>query len=438
MIDQAEALRQIRQLSHAAQALERLLTVAPEPPARLRVLAGQSIQAAIDTAPIGAAIELEPATYEGSLVLRQPVRLHAPVVPLKRVSPATPSGVTIVGQAGTDAIRIEGPQGQLAGLSVRSADPTATLVNLAGGSQTLIDACHLLGDPEKGQRRGIACNGPATFIRRCYVDHIFTTGGEAQAVLGWKSCAGSRIDDCTLLASSQSVMWGGVDAPSEADQPREVVVSRSLLSKRREWYAKMSAGVWTKCAYECKNVVGARLEDSILEFSGMSGGQKGYLIVLTPRNQGGNNPWACVRQVEIERCVGRYSGGGINLLGSDDLKPSGPLEEVLIRQVRFTDLDPKGVWKGEGRGFVLNRAPRNVVFDSVTFAGKNGNAVGYLIHATAPPPVGLVLRNVLNNGGFDYGLKLDAGGAGTDALLAWAPDAILDDADLSGATEASR
>ena len=83
-------------------------------------------------------------------------------------------------------------------------------------------------------------------------------------------------------------------------------------------------------------------------------------------------------------------------------------------------------------------APRGVTLDSLTISGRNIKAQAYFISATTPPPVGLRLTNIVCPIGCDYTIKLDSGSQGLPALLRWAPDALISDGDLTGATEYPR
>jgi hypothetical protein len=428
MIDLALTLRDINRLRLPATALDSLLDVQPEPVTRIPVTAGTRLQSAIDAAPDDAELLLEPGIYDGTVTIQKPISLVAATgTPRHRV--ATDRQLPVVIQSPSE-MRMLAPRVRLAGLTLRVTAPDQQILNLTGSLGTQLDAVQVLGDPHKGQRRGIRWDGVGTFMRRSVVDHCWRVGGEAQAVMGGKGRDG-RIDDCTLCGASQSVMWGGVDAPSEAESPRNHVISRSLLTKRREWYAIPNC--YLKCAYELKNAFGCRLEDSIGEYAGTSENQKGFLAVLTPRNQDGKASWSAVRDSTIERCLFRYGGGCVNLMGSDDRAPSGLLENLSIRHCRFDHIDPLGITKGQGWCVLIQRAPVNVTLESITISGKNIKALLYGVSATSPPPRGLRLHNVVTPLSVDYGIKIDNGGMGLDDLLKWAPDTIIDDGPMTGA-----
>jgi hypothetical protein len=403
------------------------------PSARIAVTAGQSLQAAIDAAPDHAELTLEPGTYESPLALTRPVRVRARVVPRERVSSDVPLPVIVKSPS---EIWISGGDVYLGGLGLSVTDPALQIVNLTG-SRVLLDACQLLGDPAKGQRRGIRWGGVGTLLRRSAIDHCWRVGQEAHGILGTSGCVDGRIDDCSIAAASQAVMWGGVDPPSEDLNPRNQVISRSLLTKRRSWFDIPNC--YIKTAFEAKNVFGFALLDSTCEYAGTSEQQSAFLCVLTPRNQSRTAPWSNVRDGLIERVRFRYGCGALSVQGDDNVHPSGRLENVTVRNVRFEDIDPLGFTRMgntvRGRAIQIQRAPHNLTLDSLTISGRNLGALAYFVSANTPPPMGFRMRNVVATVGTAAGLVLDGtdGGQGLPRLLKWMPDAVIEDGPLTGA-----
>jgi len=61
------------------------------------------------------------------------------------------------------------------------------------------------------------------------------------------------------------------------------------------------------------------------------------------------------------------AAAGINILGRDDIHPSGPTQRVLVANNLFDDIG--GVW-GNGRLFQLLNGTSDVVFDHNTAAAQ--------------------------------------------------------------------
>lgn len=407
-------------------------TPAPPPSNVIKVTAGQHLQGVIDAAPPGAVLELEQGTYDGTLVCLNvnPIRLRAAIMgPPGRVTATSPTAwLTSANVDGT--VICGGTQVSLLGLGIMNSNPDAEIVVIRpGATQTALDQCAVLGDPLKGQRRGIRAEGSGMTITRCLIDEIWRVGVETQGIGASNGCRGLVIDDCMIKAAAQAVMFGGSDSSNADAMPQNVTITRSTLSKNPAWYAKKAQ---IKNALELKACANFTMSDCILEYAGNVGGQGGYLIVLTPRNQYGNALWSRVENVQIDRIYGRYAGGCLAVLGTDDAFTSGPAKNIRVSNAMFDHIDPTGIWKGDGRAIFLNSAPQDVTLEHWTVLGSNLGASLY----GGPfdkPPVRFTMRDVHLPPAF-YGMKIDGGGMGLAAWQAWAPDAILDVAAGPGAT----
>lgn len=426
LIDTAIAATQgaIANLQQARAALGTTTTTPPP----IRVTAGKSLQPIIDQAPAGARLELEPATYVGCLKLTKPITI-APSTPIADARASAIAPVTIRGEADADTIDVRGDQVLLAGIAVRHSNPDFGLVNIAGGFTTL-DRVTALGDPTRGQHIGFRLHGSDTIVQRCYVDDVFAFGRDTTAAGGWDGGARIVIDDSYLSAGAETVMFGGADSASADRVPRDISITRSRLTKNPAWFAR---GVQIKNALELKSAVNVKVQDCVLEYAGISGGQGGYLIVLTVRNQDGAAPWSTIQNVVIERCLARYGGGGANILGLDDSYKSVRMSNVTLRQIKFANIDPQGITKGDAREFMIGGAPNQLTLEAITVEAQNMNG-GSQVYLNPPFPTQLVLRN-LKLAPAEYGLKIDAGGMGLAAFKAAMPDAILEQVgDGAGAT----
>jgi hypothetical protein len=410
-LDTARALliQAQQQLASALLALDE----ASAPPPALLIATPAALDLALARAPAGAVLTLSRTlVYPGGLTLTTPVTLQSEIVGTGRMTREEPAPTVLGG------IRVTADDVTLIGLAIRHTNPRTDIVVLSGARPTL-DRCRVLGDPLTGAKRGIAANGSAMTIRRGYIDDCWQPAQDAQAICAWDMGPGLDIDDCYLAGGAQSVMLGGADPTSEARTPRNVSIQHSTLTKNPRWFA---AGVQLKCALELKNAIGVRVTDCALEYAGTSQGQGAYLIVATPRNQGGQAPYSTVRDVVIAQCTGRFAAGLVNLLGTDNVHPSGPLADFTIQDCQFTDIDPTGLTGGTGRLFMVDRAPQRVTLDGITVAGQHLAALGYFSGAA---PVGFVATR-LTLPPAKYGWKIDAGGMGRAALQTYMPDAQLD------------
>jgi hypothetical protein len=401
-------------LSKAQVILESGLT----PSHVITVPVGGSIQAAIDAAPAGAVIAISPGVYAEYISVGAKSVTLQPTV-------AVPSGprdpnwtaVTITSDGDT-TITIAGPgHVVLVGLTLMNSNPNATIVTDLGVG-TELDRLLILGDPEQGQHRGIIAHGQGGVYVNCWIDDCGLPGRDAQAIVGWDGTRDLLVTDCYLGGAAQSVMFGGGDSTSEDRIPTGITFERCYLGKHGSWYGKWDI----KCSLELKCCKQFTMTDCVLQWSGTSGGQSGYLIVLTPRNQDGGAPWSCIDGVTIERCRCITGGAGISMLGTDDDNTSGPLINVVIRDVSFEDINATS-YGGSGWIVFLNHAPQHVTIERITAQGAGVRAIVYVVD----PAVALTLRdfNVVD-APCEYPYKIDGGGSGLQALQDYMPDAIIE------------
>jgi hypothetical protein len=421
----------VKQIDAIIGSLTNLKTgLQPPPLSTYTVTAGVNLRALLEAVPSGALVRCEPATYAGPFVLSKPVTITSTLPP--KVGRATADAAVWL-TSGEETVTIVGSDVTLSGIGVKSTNPDYQLVNIPFGAQrTVLDQVTALGDPVKGQRRGLRPEGADVKILRCYVDHIGGVGRETQGI-GF-SLGGSdiTIDDCHVSGAAEAIMVGGSDTPSAERIPQRIRITRSTLTKRPEWYGMN----WQiKNALELKCAIDVTVSECLLQYAGISEGQGAYLIVLTPRNQDGAAPWSTVQRVLIERIHGVMGGGCVSFMGSDYSHPSGPLKDIVIREALFDGIDPQGPTKGDGRCFFFTRAPQHVTLENITVKAKNMTSNIYL-GPYEMPPTGLVLRNLVLPAA-TYPIKIDGGGQGEAALKAWAPDVIMErvgTADATGAT----
>jgi len=393
----------------------------------IQVPAGTSLQAAVDQAPEGATLLLADGTFT------QPKLTIAKRLTLASATPTPPGRATATApvwvQGNSDAaIEISGSGVMLSGLGVRNATPTGDLVNLTvASSDVTVDRLTGLGDPAQGQRRGIRLHGTRVKVVQCYFDYIFAVGRDTCVLGGWDGGRDLLIDDCYLCGGAETIMFGGGDSATPDRIPQNIRITHCTLTKRPEWFGM---GVQIKNAFELKAAIGVYMADCVLEYAGTNEGQGAYLMLFTVRNQGGQAPWSTVQHVLVERCLARYGGGCVQILGSDTNYPSGTLEDVTLRNVAFQSIDPKGLTGGTGRCFVFDRAPRAVTLDAITVDGKNLSQLGYFPAAKQTPPREPVQLTMTNwrYPSTKYGWFIDAGPhdipPAADHLQAYMPDMV--------------
>lgn len=409
-------------LDQALEALQGTTPPEPEPPPSgdtIPVAAGTPLQPVIDAAPAGSILALAVGSYPGSLHLRQPITLQPQAtVPEGRATKAG-NGVEIIGSTDEDAVTIDGGDVTLLGVTVRTTHQSRQVVAFTG-TDAVLDRCTLLGDPGFGAHRGAMLNGAGVVVSQCYVADIFDVGRDTQAISGWDGCRDVSIDDCYLEGAGETIMFGGADSTSPDRMPTNIRVTNSTLTKNPEWVAR---GIQVKNALELKCAIDFEMENCILEYGGTAEGQGAYLILLSTRNQDGTAPWTTIQHVKIRNCHARHAGAGIKILGRDDGQESVVMQDVVLDEIMFSDIDA-ATYGGDSRGITIMGAPDALTIQNVTIEAVNLGSTMYLIPEPLLP-TNLVLRN-LKLPESDYGMKIDGGGKGPDAWQEAMPDAIIE------------
>ena len=187
--------------------------------------------------------------------------------------------------------------------------------------------------------------------------------------------------------------------------------------------APTSAGsIWTvKNILELKNARNVVIENNVLE-NNWAGGQAGYAVVLTPRNQDGGCPWCVVEDVTLQRNVVRNSSSGINILGYDDLAPSKQTRKIRISQNLFYDIT--GTLGGGAWFLLIGNGPADIVVDHNT-VDADGTTISYVYGGAggAQIPGFQFTNNAFRHS--DYGMNGADGAFGNGIISMYFPDGIV-------------
>lgn len=322
----------------------------------------------------------------------------------------------------TRGITIASDACSLGGLKVTDDNLDDIVVCKTGIKHTILSQLLILGDVNQGNKRGIYANTNGS-ISKCYIDGIKRVGQDTQAIIVTGMAEpGLEIDDCFLSGAGQSFMAGGEDQPA-AMKPREIKLTNSDLIKSPQMYDPAPGGLkWQrKCSLELKNVDSFIGKNLVLAGAGIAEGQGGYLMVFTPRNQGGGDPTACVKNVLIQHCSGGDASGVLSLLGRDNNFESGISDNIEVNDFQAMSLDPKGRTGGHARVFFIDKAPNNVRFIGWDITGKNLKAIGYF--EGSAPPTGMVLSNIKHpDVTYDWHNPV---GITLESLRKYAPDIVI-------------
>jgi hypothetical protein len=417
----------------------------------IRVSAGDDLQAALDRAQPGDTLALDSgATFTGNFVLpakagasyitirssvsdnRVPgegqriLPAHAPLLAKVRSPNSLPALQTAPGAHHWRLLLLEiGPNATPTNDVVRLGDGSARQTTLEGVPHDLeVDRCYIHGDPLLGQKRGIALNSASTRIVNSYLADFKLEGQDTQAIAGWNGPGPYTIENNYLEAAGENVLFGGADPAIAGLVPADIRFRDNHVSKPVSWRRER----WqVKNLFELKNATRVLIEHNLFEHNWQAA-QPGPAILFTPRNQDGAAPWSRVSQVMFRANVVRHVAAALNILGYDNIHPSGQTSNVSIHHNLFTNVDAE-TWGGNGVFLLIGDAAHAIDVDHNTVM-QSGSAVSVY----GRPTTGFVFRNNLIRHN-TFGIKGDSRASGHDTVAAFFPGAVITHNALVGAPQ---
>jgi Right handed beta helix region len=435
-----------------------MFLVSPALAATHAVPAGGDLQAAIDAAQPGDVIELAAgATYIGNfrlpvkngttdIVIRTGgstrelpgpgVRInksHAPLLAKIRSGNVSPALSTA---AGAHHWRIELVEFEA------TSNGSGDIITLGSANQTdatqlpyelVFDRVYVHGERTTGQKRGIALNSGSTQIINSYFEDFKLVGQEAQAIAGWNGSGPYLIENNYVEAAAQSVMFGGSDPLVWNLVPSDITVRRNVSTKPLSWRSEK----WlTKNGFELKNARRVLVEGNVIE-NVWGGGQNGYAVLFTVRNQNGRAPWSVIEDVTFRYNIIRNAGGGINVLGYDNVHTTQQTRRLMISHNLLYGID-RDLWDGTGDFVQLGGMPRDIYIEHNTVI-HDGMALRVYGGKTPTGGVhidGLVVRDNLHKHN-TYGVKGDGTSSGNATIARYMPGVVFERNVLAGGPAAS-
>jgi hypothetical protein len=169
---------------------------------------------------------------------------------------------------------------------------------------------------------------------------------------------------------------------------------------------------WTvKNLLELKNARNVTIDGNVFE-NNWTDAQTGIPILFTVRNQEGTAPWSIIENVTFTNNIVKSAEGAVNLLGSDNEKPSQRSSGLLIANNLFTDI--------RGPFLTING------YNTVTVSHNTHLQTGNIMTLYGTPVRNLIYRdNLTIRNPSGYGVFGDSLGEGVVALKKFAPDAVL-------------
>jgi len=291
----------------------------------------------------------------------------------------------------------------------------------------VVDRCYIHGDVTHGQKRGIALNSASTTIANSYIAEIKAVGQDSQAIGGWNGPGPYTIRNNYLEAAGENVLFGGSDPAIPNLIPSDITVQGNTMSKPLAWRTQS----WSvKNIFELKNAQRVVVDGNVFEYNWLAA-QVRYAVVFTPRNQGGTCPWCNVQQVQFTNNVVRHVSSGINILGTDNLQPSGTLNTITIRNNLFEDVSGSA-YGGSGRFLLIGAGAVNVTVDHNTVL-QDGTSALYGYSASMP---GFVFTNNIVPD-HSWAIMGDSTSPGNGTIAMYFPTGIFKNGILAGSSPAT-
>ncbi|MDQ6887061.1 MAG: Ig-like domain-containing protein [Gemmatimonadota bacterium] len=417
----------------------------------LRVPAGGSLQAAIDSARAGDEIRLASgATFSGNFALRRKTGTGWIVIRTDALDASLPAeGVRTSPSYASVLAKITSPNADpaitsedaAAGYRIMNVEIVATASGYGlvrfGQSATSLSALpqdiildrvyyHSAAGTGTPDVRGIDLNGIRCAVVDSYIDEVHTAGFEVQGILIWNGAGPFKIVNNHIAAAGENMMIGGVDPKIQNLRPSDITIQRNHFYKPIAW-----KGVWggVKNSFELKNALRVLIEGNVFENNWVSG-QDGFAIVLKSMNQDYGCPWCETSHVTFRLNKIMNAPAGVNLvqqITASNGIPFAPINNVLVQNNAFYNIGADGT---NGRLFQLAQIVRNATFDHNT-----GFAPNQLLVLTGDPKPGTVMTNNLVANGL-YGIFGDGGAQGATALSTFCPGYIFQKNVVIGASVA--
>lgn len=307
------------------------------------------------------------------------------------------------------------------------AGPVA-LVAVGTGAETTIadlptdiafERVYVHGTPTLHIRRAFMLNGGAQTVRDSWCDEIHAAGFDSQCTIAWNSPGPILIENNTLRAASENIMFGGADPNIPGVVASDVTVRRNHIEKPLSW----RGGGWNvKNLIETKHSRRVLVEENVLDGS-WTDGQVGYAMVLKSVS-GGRCAWCVSADWTIRRNLIRHTAAAFSIAGRADQRGTTPTDTSNIRMAIVENwIEPLNVapYTGDARPLIFVADNRDItVVGNVWEGGAINAAVLFDLSGGRPPVTNVVMsRNVIPRG--QYGLFASGTAEGTPS---WAKGAL--------------
>lgn len=402
-----------------------------------------SLQAALDAAQYGDCLALQAgASYVGNFtwkaragsgyvtVLTNGIQLPAPGSRMTPSECLRLSCAKILSPNYTEAL---GTAASARGLILRGVEISYTQAAVATSSNVLlrfsdpngnngpsdmwVDRSYVHGLPQLDMRRCVLLNARMSGVVDSWVDECHSNNSDSQAILGYVFTQGILIQNNTLAAGHEIVMWGGSDTPSASLNPSDIWLLYNHIYHPPQWYK-----VWqVKNCLETKNVDRYVIEGNVVE-NCWADAQNGFAFVFKSENQSGTAAWSGTHDITMRLNLTRNVTSGWNLSG----KGSNPGPNITAARFTLTDNIIQNICepKYPGTCIPLQILSQMTDLQMVRNTMVNPRTSNQSISFDGTPSPGFIFTNNIVDHG-QYGVHGSGSGDGNSTLAQFAPGAVF-------------
>jgi len=319
----------------------------------LNVVAGGSLQAALDKAQLGDTIVLQAgATFRGPFKLPNKTAGSGWIYVVSSHLSSLPSPGTRVGPANAANMpKIVSPNFnnvlttvagshhfRFVGIEIAPAPATTetyVLVRIGNSDSSpstlphhiVFDRCYVHGIPNTNDQRGIEMDGAYVAVVDSYLSAFQEAGADTQALLAYNTTGPLQIRNNYIEAATENVMFGGADSHASTLVPTSIEISGNYFYKS---LAMIPSKYPMKSLLEFKAARRVLVTGNTFE-NNPAKSQDGFALLITPRNQSGTAPWTVTSDIAIVDNRFINVGSGFNVMGRDWPNQSLRTERILIR-----------------------------------------------------------------------------------------------------------
>ena len=310
----------------------------------------------------------------------------------------------------------------------------------------ILDRCYIHGLPRQDSgshgTRGISLHSASTSILGCYIAEIHSSGADAQGIWGANGPGPYEIINNYIEGTGENLMFGGAYQQISGMVPANATIRFNDFKKPMKWNPHDPTGAWRHgenydgSHWSIKNLFELKSGDTFVIDSNIFEGcwvadQAGWAILFTPRAGDQGGPWTHISNITFTNNLIRDTAQGIDMLGSDDSNPSGPLKNILIQHNLFENVG-NDHFAGDAQkalstfrlfylGSGVSSGSTDVKIDHNTWHSPQTNTGVGMINYTQS---GFAFTsNIVPYG--NYGIYFDTHGDGLDHASGWLPGGVV-------------